>query len=227
MKQWNDIYKKEGKNYKYYDIMKPHQDIDRVTRVFEGRNVRRVLDLGCGAGRHIVYLARQGFNVYGIDIAAEGIKIAKESLREQNLKANLKIGNVFERLPYDDNFFDAIISVQVLHHGELNEIKDAIAEIERILRPKGILFMTLPGRYSNHKVRYCLVKTAKKIAPRIYIPTMGNERGMIHYIYNKEILRNHYKNFKTIEIWKDDKGYYCFLGKSKEDNNGMVGRIIR
>ena len=43
--------------------------------------------MGCGTGRHTLYLAKQGFQVYGVDIAEEGIKIAKQWLKENNLKA--------------------------------------------------------------------------------------------------------------------------------------------
>jgi len=214
---WDIIYKKGKENYNYYDITEPHRDIGEITRIFKKRKVKKILDLGCGAGRHVIYLAKKGFKVYGIDVAAEGIKITKKFLREQNLKANLKIGNIFKGLPYNDNFFDAVISVQVLQHGTLNQIKKVIRDIERILKPKGLLFITLCGRYSKGKIRYCIVKTAKKIAPKTYVPTIGNEAGIPHYVYDKRTLKKHYKNFKMIGFWKDDKDYYCFLGENEKN----------
>ena len=81
-----------------------------------------------------------------------------------------------------------MISVQVLQHGKVNEIKGVIKEIRRILKPKGVIFVTLCGRISNGKVRDYLIKTAKKIAPRTYAPTKGNEVGLTHFIYNKKIM---------------------------------------
>ncbi|MDE2589481.1 MAG: class I SAM-dependent methyltransferase, partial [Patescibacteria group bacterium] len=42
------------------------------------RNVKRVLDAGCGNGRHVIFFSEQGFDVYGIDISNDAIKIAKE-----------------------------------------------------------------------------------------------------------------------------------------------------
>lgn len=218
MSQWENIYKKGGKDYKYYDVMKPHEDIDKIIKIFKEKGVKRILDLGCGIGRNLLCLAQQGFEVYGIDMSEEGIKFTKESLKKRGLKANLRIGNIFEKLPYPDNFFDAVVSVQVLQHGSLNQIRKAIAEIERVLKPKDLLFVTLCGRYSKGKVRYCLVKTAKKIAPRTYVPTIGDEMGLIHYIYNKQILKKHYKNFKIIDLWKDSNGYYCLLGVNKKNS---------
>jgi len=216
MKQWDRIYKNEGKSYKYYDITKPHRDIAKILKLFKKQKVKRILDLGCGLGRHVIFFAKHGFEVYGIDIAKEGLKILKKLLKEQNLKAELKIGNIFEKLPYDDNFFDAIVSVQVLQHGKLSEIKRAIAEIERVLKPSGLIFVTLSGRYSRGKIRYCLVKTAKKIAPRTYIPTKGNETGLTHYIFNKKVIKKLFYNFKILDLWKDDKDYYSLVAESKK-----------
>jgi len=211
MKEWDKIFKKKGKVF-----LKPQEDIPRIVKLFKNNGVKNILDLGCGSGRHTVCLAKQNFDVYGFDIAEKGIKLAKAWLKKEHLKVYFKVGDIYKKLPYDDNSFDAIISVQVLQHGTLNQIKLAIEEIKRILRPKDLLFVTLSGRYSKGKVRYCLVKTAKKIAPRTYLPTIGDEAGLIHYIYDKKTLIKHYKDFKVIDLWRDKKDYYCFLVKNKK-----------
>jgi SAM-dependent methyltransferase len=125
-KQWDKIFKQYGRVF-----TEPHEDIPKIVKLFKKKGVKRVLDLGCGSGRHLVYLARHGFEVYGIDISETGIKLSKEWLKEENLKANLKIGDIYKKLPYSNNFFDAIISVQVLHHNRIEKIRKAIKEIER------------------------------------------------------------------------------------------------
>ena len=215
MLQWNKIYKKEGINCSHYNILKPHEDIFKMSDFFKKQRVKKVLDLGCGAGRNLIYLSKKDFDVCGIDYAHEGLKIIKERLKKEKIKSNLKLGNIFNKLPYEDNFFDAVISIQVLQHGKVNEIKGAIQEIRRILKPSGLIFVTLCGRISNGKVRDYLIKTAKKIAPRTYIPTMGNEKGLTHFIYNKKIIKKHYYNFRILKIWKDSRNYYCFIAQNK------------
>ncbi len=215
--QWDSIYKKGEKKYKYYKLTEPHEDIKKIKKIFKNKKINKILDLGCGVGRNLFYLTKEGFEVHGIDLAKEGIKIIKKNAKEKNIKIQLKVGNVFKRLPYPDNFFDAVISIQVLQHGSFNQIKKAITEIERILKPKGLIFITLCGRYSQGKLRYCLVKTAKKIAPRTYVPIVGNEIGLVHYIYNEQILKKHYRNFKILNLWRDSRDYYCFLGENKKD----------
>ena len=209
MKQWNKIYKKNPKKYKYYNLLECHADLPMVSEFFKSKGVKKVLDLGCGSGRNFFYLNKEGFKVYGIDIAENGILQIKKNI--PNAKAI--VGDVFSKLPYPDNHFDAIVSIQVLQHSTEEKIKKSIDEVFRILRPEGFIFITLCGRYSKGKIRYCLVKTAKKIAKNTYIPTIGDETGMIHFIYNKKTLLNHYRKFDLIDFWKDEKDYYCFLGK--------------
>jgi len=137
-KQWDKIFKEGGKVF-----IKPQENMARVARVLKKEGVKRVLDLGCGSGRHLIYLAQRKFDVYGIDFSKEGIKIAKNWLRKEKLKAKLKVRDIYRKLPYKDNFFDAIISTQTLHHNKIEKIRKAIKEIERVLRPGGLIFITM------------------------------------------------------------------------------------
>ena len=109
-KAWDRIFRDEG----YALGREPHEDISRVAKLFEKNGVRRILDLGCGTGRHLVYLAKRRFEVYGIDIAEHGVKLSERWLRAEGLKAELKVGDIYKGLPYVDDFFDAIISVRIM-----------------------------------------------------------------------------------------------------------------
>ncbi|MEM5830751.1 MAG: class I SAM-dependent methyltransferase [Candidatus Aenigmatarchaeota archaeon] len=109
----------------------------------EKRRFRKNLDLGCGSGRHLVYLARKGFKVYGIDIARHGLKIAREWLKKEGLKAKLKVGDIYKKLPYKNNFFDVIICVRTLNHGKIEWIRRTIKEMYRILKSDGYIFVTV------------------------------------------------------------------------------------
>lgn len=117
MKQWNKIFKKKGKVF-----TKVQEDIPKIVALFKKQNVKRILDLGCGSGRHTIYFTKRGFDVFGIDIAKEGINITKSWLEKENSQANLKVGSVYNRLPYPNDFFDAIISTSVIHHEKIQNI---------------------------------------------------------------------------------------------------------
>ena len=219
MQQWNKIFKKHGKVFlKHYD------EIPKIVKIFKKHNIEKILDLGCGSGRHTVYLAKKGFKVYGFDISAEGIKLTKNWLKENNLKANLKIGSIYKKLPYKDNFFDAVISINTIHHSKIENIRKAIQEIERVLKPEGLIFINFRKRkikkqWPKSKIieLFGKQKTAYKvIGPRTYAPIDGGEKGLIHYLFNKELLRKEFKNFKIYNIWVDSvKRHYCLFGKLK------------
>jgi 2-polyprenyl-3-methyl-5-hydroxy-6-metoxy-1,4-benzoquinol methylase len=201
MQQWNKIFKKEGKVF-----TKVQEDIPRILRLFKKHKVKRILDLGCGSGRHIIYFAKNGFNVYGIDIADEGLKITNSWSEKEKVKVNLKTGSIYKKLPYSRDFFDAVISIQVVHHNRIKNVRKTIREVERVLKPSGLIFITVP---KQHKEKF------KLIAPRTYVPTVGREKGLVHYLFNKKLLKKEFKNFKIYDIWVSSIKQYCLLGESK------------
>lgn len=215
MKQWNDIFKSDGKVFKEIQ-----EDMPKMVSILKERKAQSVLDLGCGSGRHLVYLAKNGLKVYGFDIAESGMEIAQKWLKENKLSAEFKSGSIFEKLPYPDNFFDAIISTQTINHGMIEDIRKSIEEIERITKPGGLIFITvrkrntrnwskgkIVERYGKQSVNY------KVIAPRTYVPVSGWEKDLPHFIFNKEIIRKEFNHFKIDDIWSDSKKqHYCFVG---------------
>ncbi|RJR30967.1 class I SAM-dependent methyltransferase [Candidatus Parcubacteria bacterium] len=189
MLQWDTIFKEKGRFF-----LKPQEDMAKIVRLFKKNKVKRVLGLGCGSGRHTVFLAKRGFKVYGVDVSKSGINLTRQWLRKEKLEANLKTGNVFQRLPYPDNLFDAVISIQVINHGKIDNIRSAIKEIQRVLKPQGFLFITVQKSFNKYK------RNRKLVASRTYIPLKCWEKGLPHYIFNRQLLEKEFKNFRP-EVW--------------------------
>lgn len=110
----------------------------------------RVLDLGCGEGRHVhgAFLAEAGPDVVGVDLSPQDLAVARErldTLREgadtDNRLAAL-VGADALRLPFADDSFDAVICSEVLEH--LADYRAALAEASRVLRPEGLLCVSVP-----------------------------------------------------------------------------------
>lgn len=212
-KQWDRIFKKSGKVF--YEV---HKDLPRIVRIFKKRHFRRILDLGCGSGRHLIYLAKNGFDVYGLDIAEHGIEISKSWLREWNLQAKLKVWDFYKKLPYKNDFFDAVISIKSFHHGKIENIRKTIKEVERVLKPRGLIFITVSKRKSRKDIKQIhknKLWKIKFIAPRTYIPLNEEEKGLIHYLFNKKILRKEFRNFKIFYVKVDSEGHYAIFGELK------------
>ena len=68
---------------------KPHQDAEFLDGLFRKHQVRRILDLGCGDGRHLVYFAKRGYEMFGLDYAPTGLRLAKEWFAKEGLSAKL------------------------------------------------------------------------------------------------------------------------------------------
>lgn len=88
----------------------------------------KVLDIGCGKGflLHDFALVCPGIEVYGIDVSTYAIDKAME-----DVKGSLTVGSAAE-LPYDDNEFDLVVSINTLHNLKNYELDRALREMERV-----------------------------------------------------------------------------------------------
>jgi SAM-dependent methyltransferase len=92
----------------------------------------RVLDAGCGGGRNLVYLRRAGYTCYGVD--------ASETMPEWE---GFRVARV-ENLPFEDGYFDVVISSAVLHFAaDEAQFGAMLREMWRVLQPGGLLFCRL------------------------------------------------------------------------------------
>jgi len=207
MPDWDDIFAEKGKFF-----IKPHPDIERLANLFKEKGVRRILDLGCGTGRHLLYLLKKGFEVYGLDGSPNGLDIAKNWLTEENLTSELTCQKIEEKFPYKDGFFDAIISIQVMHHNLMKDILFTINEIKRILKPDGFIFLTFALLQSF----YVKKQNMKKVETRTYIPLTGPEKGLPHHFFTIAEIKRVFSAFDLSEIYIDRTNHRAILGQKIE-----------
>src|SRR5215813_10303567 len=102
-----------------------------------------VLDLGCGVGRHMVYLGDRGFRMAGIDISPTGIRLTREACAERRIGFEGRLSDMTV-LPWADGIFDAAPSISTIHHHRREEIVRTLGQIRRVLKPGGMLLVDLP-----------------------------------------------------------------------------------
>jgi SAM-dependent methyltransferase len=109
----------------------------------------RVLDAGCGYGRNLVHLLREGCEVFALDADAEGVEHVRKlsaSLQTGLPAENFQVGAI-ERMPFSDGFADVVLCNSVLHFArDDRHFRAMLAELWRVLKPGGMLFCRLGSR---------------------------------------------------------------------------------
>jgi 2-polyprenyl-3-methyl-5-hydroxy-6-metoxy-1,4-benzoquinol methylase len=115
----------------------------------------RILDVGCGTGMILKEISSQG-EVWGLDNDEQALKFC----RKRGLRF-LKKANLQQKLPFEDQSFDVILCLDVLEHLKNEDL--SISEFRRLLKPKGMLVITVPAypalwsywdEISGHQRRY-------------------------------------------------------------------------
>jgi SAM-dependent methyltransferase len=109
----------------------------------------RVLDAGCGYGRNLVHLLREGCDVFALDANAEGVahvKALATELAPHLPSENFRVG-VIEKMPFPDEFADVVMCNSVLHFArDEQHFLAMVEELWRVLRPGGLFFARLGSR---------------------------------------------------------------------------------
>lgn len=125
----------------------PGEDLIRfVARNFyqaPDRAMVRILEIGCGPGANLWYLAREGFGLAGIDGSAAAIEQAGARLDQEvagwRARGSLHVGDM-SKLPFDDGVFDAVIDSQAVYANPKDAARRMYREAARVTKPGGKLF---------------------------------------------------------------------------------------
>ena len=159
-----------------------------------------MLDLGCGTGRHTVFLAGQGFRVFGFDWSEASIARTRAELSKGGLDANLAVWDMTSTpYPYPDSHFDAVFAVRVIQHALADSISKAALEIARVTRKGGRLYLEVPtparlARQKREGVPF------RKCEAGTWIPLGGDEKGVPHHFFKRGELASLFSGFTSVEI---------------------------
>ena len=121
---------------------------DQVLRGNLGAGMR-ILEAGCGYGRNLVHLLREGCEVFAADLnpeAVEHVRTLSTSLGTGLPAENFQVAPV-EQMPFPDACMDAVICSAVLHFArDGRQFRAMLSELWRVLRPSGLLFCRLASR---------------------------------------------------------------------------------
>ncbi len=125
---------------------------------------QRIFDAGCGAGRNLVYLLREGYDVYGVD---------RDPMAIQGLPPERFRVEPVERMSFPDAFADVVISSAVLHFARDDEhFKAMLHGTWRVLKPGGMLFCRLASSIG-------IENRIRSIAGRRFTLPDGSDRYLV------------------------------------------------
>lgn len=187
---WEEnVYKKNKQINKY-----PYSSI--VSNIFKfthKRDNKKILDIGCGTGNHLKFLAENNFDTYGIDISPSAVNISKDFLFKNNLQANVKVSDS-SNLQYEDNFFDYVIDRASITHNPFN-FEKCISEVHRVLKKDGIFFTEIFGKECSD------IKYGEKINDNIYNNfTKGGFLDSDLFIIDNNEFNKFYNNFEMLSF---------------------------
>jgi ubiquinone/menaquinone biosynthesis C-methylase UbiE len=184
MKDWDALYREHG-----IIQMEPAPRAVNAIKFLKQNNARRVLDLGCGTGRHTIILVNEGFDTYGCDSSEKGLEIASGVIKEAKFKQC-----DMTSLPYEDGFFNGIICNFVIQHGRTSDIRKAVSEMYRVLRQGGILYLTVIS--TDHPKSL----TGEEIEPNTRINTVDIDGDIPHHFFAEKEMKELFREFKILSL---------------------------
>ncbi|MCL4435589.1 MAG: class I SAM-dependent methyltransferase [Thaumarchaeota archaeon] len=137
--KWDSFYKMNAPDQLPWETGRAEPDLAELIKqgvVEEGR----VLDICCGLGTQSIYLAKKGFEVYGIDISSTAVKMAQERCSEEGVACHLTQGDASD-LKYPDGFFTFVFDRGCFHSMNPERREKYIRGIRRVLKDDGKYYL--------------------------------------------------------------------------------------
>jgi SAM-dependent methyltransferase len=181
------------------DWLEPHPAVAALMPELKARGAEAALDLGCGVGRHALLLARNGLQVDAFDGSEHGLDVLRETAAAHGLTMGFRHGNA-DALPYADGAFDYVLSWNVIYHGTLGDVGARLAEIWRVLKPRGLYQGTmLPTRNSNYG-------RGRLVAPGTFVlDDPDEERAHPHYYCDAATLVSLFSGFELLSLTQTEQ----------------------
>lgn len=208
---WGEIWRTESGRATW---SAPDPWVVAAVRHFRSRRVRTVLDLGCGAGRHVAFLADEGFSAYGLDKSPYAVAAARANASGRRARSPFVVGDLLA-LPYRSASFDAVMAFNVVYHVDEDGLRQALAEVQRVLRPRGIYLATMLSKRNREYGR------GIEISPNTFRqPDAIDDKVHPHTYSNAEDLTRLHRDFELVsaaEVEQLEPGSYhwhcCFESK--------------
>ena len=190
--------------------LKPNPELMGLIPRWQAAGCRRVLDAGCGVGRHLLPLLAAGFRVWGVDCDARVLELGKARLANSappTVASNLVQADL-NRLPFAHGSFDLVVSVNVINHGDAATFRDYCRELDRVLKTGGHLFIYTSPREAGERVR---LPQTRELEPGTLVDIATPDGAMVHHFPTPAELREQFPRF-AVHRWETVWAPIPFMG---------------
>lgn len=157
---------------------------------------KKVVDIGCGQGRNAIYLAKEGFEVYGIDYIKEALDKTRLLADKNGVSVDLIETEIDKPWPFEDNFFDIAIDSFSSIDIETKEGRGVYRdEMFRTLKPNGYALVTVVSADDEIEREMIQKHPGGEKNSTIWLDNQKFQKD-----YDGEELRDFYKDFKILEL---------------------------
>jgi SAM-dependent methyltransferase len=177
--------------------LKPNPELMALVPGWQAAGARRVLDAGCGVGRHLLPLVQAGFQVWGADCEAQVLRLLKASLAKAAVPASAAnlVQADLNRLPFAAGGFDLVVSVNVINHGDAATFRDYCRELARVLKAGGHLFIYTSPREAGERVR---LPQTRELEPGTLVDIATPDGALVHHFPTPAELREQFPGFAVL-----------------------------
>jgi tellurite methyltransferase len=199
---WNN-YWKDPSNHSLWE--QPDKAVINLLEKIDHAKINKVLDLGCGIGRHSIQLAKAGFSVTALDVSSECLAVLRQKAQEEGSKIKIVEGAAVANL-FPRNYYDMVIAFDVIYQGTRQDLETAIRTVNYWLKPGGLFFFTAvtrrDGKFNN----------GDKVAPNTFKSMNSVVPGETHYFSDENDILDLTRGF-TLKEKKIDEHLW--------NNNGV------
>jgi SAM-dependent methyltransferase len=183
--------------------LKPNPELMALIPGWQAVGLRRVLDAGCGVGRHLLPLLAAGFRVWGADCDAQVLRLLQASLANAAAPAAgaSLVQADLSRLPFASGSFDLVVSVNVINHGDAATFRDYCRELDLVLKPGGHLFIYTSPREAGEMVR---LPQTRELEPGTLVDIATPDGAVVHHFPTSAELREQFPRFAVLRqeiVW--------------------------
>jgi len=184
-----------NKDDKYWNT--PAPEIFHLCQNWKQKGFKKFLDVGCGFGRNLFYMAKNGFDCCAFDLSLHAVELTKKKAKEQNIQIkNICVADML-LFPYEDESFDCLIALNVISHTNKIGFDKILKEIKRVLKPNGEAYFTLGSKESFWFNNPNCITVDEYTKIRV---EDGPENGIPHFYIDDNDCFNLFNDFTIIEI---------------------------